>query len=133
MLKKQLFLTLWAKKNWDKFWSKWRVVNNNPLTSKEIDDFKQFLIDLVAEDEEILQTVRSAGFQKIEQRVVPRYEDLIQKALFETDIPKRLRYLDEAKLWNVFFSTLEEIPQEQTEAVLRYEELKTLEPIYERS
>lgn len=54
--------------------------------------------------------------------------------MFEENTNKKIFYLNEAKVWNVLFSTIEEIPQEQDVAIQRYKEIKAeLEPITERS
>ena len=128
------FLTRWAKKKWDKlkFWDK--MYNTQPITPGELTDLRDFLIELVQSDEQILDMVKHEGFKRLEERVLPRYEDLIQKAMFEENTEKKIFYLNEAKVWNVFFSTIEEIPQEQDMAIRRYQEVKAeLEPITERS
>ena len=128
------FLTAWAKRKWDKlkFWDK--VYNSQPMTHQEFSDFRDFLVELVQSDEQILDMVKHPGFRRLEERVLPRYEDLIQKAMFEENTNKKIFYLNEAKVWNVLFSTIEEIPQEQDVAIQRYKEIKAeLEPITERS
>lgn len=71
------FLTAWAKRKWDKlkFWDK--VYNSQPMTHQEFSDFRDFLVELVQSDEQILDMVKHPGFRRLEERVLPRYEDLI--------------------------------------------------------
>jgi len=127
------FVTAWAKKAWEKVWKKQRALTGNPITAKDFSDLRDFLVDLVAEDEAILEMVKHPGFKKLEDRVMPRYEDLIQRILFEQNPLLRDNYINEARIWNVVFSTLEEVPEEQKQAVLKFKELETAEPPYERS
>ena len=92
------------------------------------------MVGLIREDEDILEMVKHPGFRKLEDRVLPRYEDLIQRILFEQNPLLLANYINEARIWNVLFSTLEEIPEEQKQAVLRFKELESQEePKYERS